>query len=279
MTRSILTWTFAMALAVTSPAGGAADTVRTVFLSAIDGNSGFVTDLTAADLLVKENGQARDVIELAPATDVSHVTVLADDGGDGSMQRAVAELLNVTTGRALFSIGMLNPQTIRLNDYTNDQAVIQSSVSRLIQRGRLQRDSRQLSDGVSMTAKDMAKRKLSRPVIVAFTNGGDSIERDIARGILDDLRISGASLHVVHIVGVDLGVVLGDGPTQSGGSVTAASSREGFAQAAATIAKTLAHQYKLTYRLPDGVKPGERLQVTTTRPAAKIVAPTLVPTK
>ena len=193
-------------------------TTRIVYFSAVDAKGQFVTDLTAADVVVEEDGQARDVIALEPATESCHVAIVVDDGGEGLMQTPVIELLNAAAGRALFSISMLNPQLIRLNDFTSDVDKLEESALRLVQRGRLQPDQLVLADTVSWTAKDMQKRRLSRPVIVILTNGGESAEREVAKTILEDLRASGAALHVVHVVAVARGSVLVEGPTQSGGS-------------------------------------------------------------
>jgi len=267
------------ALVTTPPIVHAAATTRVVYLHAVDAKGDFVTDLTAADIAVKEAGQPRDVTELAPATEPCHVAVLVDDGGNGLMQRPVAELINAAAGRAEFSISMLNPQSIRLNDYTSNVDLLEQSIGNLVQRGRLERDSLILADAIAWTARDMLKRKLSRPVIVTLTNGGDSAEREVAKDVLSELYASGASLHLAHVVAVPLGEVFIDGPVQSGGSSTVVSSTGGFAQAMTAIARSLAHQYKLTYVLPTGVKPGERLQVTTTRPRVRIVGPTRISSK
>ena len=81
-----------------------AATTRTVYFSAVDAKGQFVNDLTAADVVVEEDGQARDVIALEPATESCHVAIVVDDGGEGLMQTPVIELLNAAAGRALFSI-------------------------------------------------------------------------------------------------------------------------------------------------------------------------------
>ena len=256
-----------------------AGTTRTVYISAVDAKGEFVTNLVPGDLAVAENGQVRTITGLAPANEPCHVAVLVDDGGDGLMQAPVAALLNAAAGRALFSVNMLNPQSIRLNDYTASFDILQGAVSKLRQRGRLERDPVVLADAVSWTSRDIQKRKLSRPVIVVLTNGGESAEKEIASGILSDLASSGASLHLAHVVAVPLGEVFLEGPTQSGGSSAVAASTSAFSNAMTAIARTLAHQYKLTYVLPPGVRPSERLKVTTTRPQVKIVAPTRISSK
>jgi hypothetical protein len=264
---------------VTPVLRGAAETPRTVYISAVDATGQPVGDLAASDLVVKEGGQTRQVTALARATERCHIAILVDDGGAGSMQKPVADLMNAAFKQAAFSISMLNPQALRLNDYSNDVPTLGASIGRLVQRGRIERDLAQLSDAVSWTAKDMRKRKLSRPVIVALTDGGEMVDRETSRAILEDLRASGASLHLVHAVGVDLGSVSTEGPKLSGGSSVAGSNTTQFSEAMAAIARTLANQYQLAYVLPDGVKPADRLEVTTTRAGAKIVAPTRIPSQ
>jgi len=256
----------------------AADTSRTVYMSAVDQKGELVTDLTPADLVVKENNQVRQVTSLAHATEPNHVALIVDDGGDGTLRAPVVEFLNAATN-VVVSMRMLSPQALVLNDYSTDKDTIQQSILRLVERGRSPADTALLSDAISSAAREMIKRKLSRPAIVVLTTGGEGVEQEIARGILADIRDSGASLHVVRVVNSDAGTVLNDGPEQSGGSTEVAASTKAFSDRMKAIARTLSYQYKLSYVLPDGVKPNDRLQVTTTRPGVKIVAPTRIAPK
>jgi hypothetical protein len=250
---------------------------RTVYISATDAKGAFVDDLTPADLAVKENGRVHEIIRLEPATEQCHVAIVVDDGGEGYLQLPVVQFLTAAAPRAVFAINMLNPQSIRLNDFTGSGDLLKRSVDRLVQRGRVPRDWTVLADAVSNASLDFRKRKLSRPAIVVLTNGGEAVEREVANPILEELRKSGAALHLIHVVGTDLGMVLVEGPARSGGSARSAAGTAGFGSAATSVAQTLAHQYKLTYVLPSGVRPGPQLQVSTTRAKVKIVAPTRVP--
>jgi hypothetical protein len=256
----------------------AADTSRTVYMSAFDQKGEIVTDLTPADLVVKENNQVRQVTSLSHATEPNHVALIVDDGGDGTLRAPVVEFLNAATN-VIVSMRMLSPQALVLNDYSTDRNTIQQSILRLVERGRAPADTALLSDAISSAAREMIKRKLSRPAIVVLTTGGEGVEQEVARGILADIRDSGASLHVVRVVNSDAGTVLNDGPEQSGGSTEVAASTKAFSDRMKAIARTLSYQYKLDYVLPDGVKPNDRLQVTTTRAGVKIVAPTRIATK
>jgi hypothetical protein len=256
----------------------AAETSRTVYMSAVDQKGEPVTDLTPADLVVKENNQVRQVTSLSHATEPSHVALVVDDVGDGTLRGPVVEFLNAATN-VIVSIRMLSPQALVLNDYSTDREAIQQSILRLVERGRSPADTALLSDAISSAAREMTKRKLSRPAIVVLTTGGEGVEQEVARGILADIRDSHAALHVVRVVNSDAGTVLNDGPEQSGGSTEVAASTKAFSDRMKAIARTLSYQYKLEYVLPDGVKPNDRLQVTTTRPGVKIVAPTRIALK
>jgi hypothetical protein len=256
-----------------------APSLRSVYLAATDPTGAFVENLTAAEIIVKENRQARDVVELTPATERMHVAVLVDDGGEGGIRAPVAQLMSVLQGQAAFSISLLNPQPYRLNDYSTDVAVLGGALGRIIQRGRTPEDPLQVVEAISWAAKDLQKRELTRPVIVAFVTSGEPGKSYISDVIVEDLRASGASLHVVYAGGVQMGRVLMDGPTRSGGSHIVGNSTASFSQAAIGIGRFLSRQYKLTYLLPDGVKPQAELEVTTSRAGVRIIAPTRVPTR
>ena len=266
-------------LAARAEPGPRADRIRTVFVSAVDGKGASVTDLTAADLTVKEGGKDRAVTSLQAATGPVQLCILVDDGGSGSFQAGVVSILNRMIGHAEYAISLLNPQPVRLAEYVTDPPTLNAALSKLIQRGRIQQDGEQLIEAVSWSAKDLAKRKAPRPVIIVLTNGGEPMASEARDAILADLKASGTSLNVIYINGVGFGKVLGEGPKNSGGVLENASSNQAIDTAMAKIANNLLHQYVLTYTLPDGTKPDERLQVSATRKGITLLAPTRIADK
>jgi hypothetical protein len=84
---------------------------------------------------------------------------------------------------------------------------------------------------------------------------------------------------VVHLLGADLGMVMGDGPRQSGGRIEEASNGDGIIPAAMRIAQSLETQYVVTYTIPDGTPLSERIAVSTSRKGIKLTAPTRIATK
>lgn len=136
-----------------------------------------------------------------------------------------------------------------------------------------------MPEAVSWSAQDMQRRELTRPVIVALVTSHQEGVGPVTDSFMEDLRASGASLHVVYVGGVQMGKVMMDGPSHTGGSSAVANSSSSFAQALSVIGRTLARQYRLTYVLPDGVRPRPELQVTSTRPNVTITAPTRIGAK
>jgi hypothetical protein len=256
-----------------------AETIRTVYFSAIDAKGEPVIDLRASDVLVKENGKPWAIASLGPATGPFQVSILVDDGGSGSFQAGVARFINGTLGRAEYAISMLNPQPFKLTDFTTDEGVLRTALAGLVQRGRIQQDGEQLIEAVSWAAKQLQKRKAARPVIVAITNGGEPMASEARDAILSELKDSGASLNVVFINGISFGKVLGEGPKLSGGLLQNAVSNRAIEDALSRVAANLLHQYVLTYVLPNGTKPNDRFQLTTTRKGVTLIAPERIPEK
>src|SRR6266436_2056767 len=107
-----------------------ADVVRTVYFSAVDANGTRITDLTAADLSVKEGGKDRAIVAVAPATEPMQVFLLVDDGGTGAFQAAVSQFLDATLGHAQFAISVLNPQPNKVASFTADVEALKTALAR-----------------------------------------------------------------------------------------------------------------------------------------------------
>ena len=269
--------TLAMAFLVLAPPR--ADTLRTFYFSAIDSKGVHVTDLTAADLTMKEGGKEREITAVRPATAPMQVSLLVDDAGTGAFQPSVAQFLQTTIGRAQFSIRVLNPQPISVAMLTNDVVALRSAISRMGPRGKTQPDGDQFIAGVSDAAKELQQLRAARPAIVVLSASGETVSSDIADEALKALKSSGASLSVLYITGVEMGKVLGDGPRQSGGMIQKANGTAAVGPALAKIADNLMNQYVLTYTIPDGVKLNERMSLSTSRKGVTLIAPSRLPDK
>ena len=275
----------------------AAPRTRHVYVSVFDSKNVPVTDLTAADVSVKENGKDRDVVSVVPASGPLQIAVLVDDNGTGIFRYALGKFIEQLLGRAEFAISTVTPQTMKLIDYTANAQTLSAALAQLNARPG-SNDGGQLLDGIAETAQELQKREARRPIILALTVGGQEHSTLPAHHVLDKLRQSGASLHVLTVVNtalrsqppatsagaligenMNLGLVLGDGPKQSGGFTHEIVAATGIANGLQQLAQMLRQQYLIEYTLPDGVTPGDKLSVSLKRKGLSIRAPTRIPDK
>jgi hypothetical protein len=269
----------ALTLTSTGRVAAGAGLLRTVYFSAADASGAAVSDLTPADLAVKEGGKERAIGSVGPATEKMQVFLLVDDGGSGAFQGSVAQFIETTQGRAQVAISVLNPQPMRLTEFTDNFDEFKTAIGRLGPRGKIQTVGEQIIGAVEFAAKELLKRKAARPSIVVMTVGGEQPQSTEADPALNALKASSASLSVVFLRGVELGKVLGDGPKRSGGMTQDVSAGVALGPVLDKIAQNLLHQYVLTYTLPDGTKPNERFELTTSRKGVTLLAPSRVPDK
>jgi hypothetical protein len=292
-----MTRIFAPLLAVTLVAGASQPQMRRVFVTAQDQNGAPVTDLTAADISIKEGGKTREVGTLKPATGAMQIAILVDDNGTGLFRVAVGRFIEALLGRAEFSIITVAGQPMKLAPFTANSDVLREAIAQLIARPASP-DGGQLLAGISEAAIDFERRKVERPIIVALTVGGEEHAPLPPHHVLDQLRKSGAALHVVSVRGstlrptaqatrssdllnenLGLHEVLGDGPKRSGGRREEVPALAGAVTGLQQLAEALKRQYVLEYALPQGVKPSDRFSIETKRRDVTLRAPTHIPDK
>jgi VWFA-related protein len=288
---------FVLAVAVTVGIGAwqAPPSLRTVYVTAVDRNGAPVTDLTAADFTVKEGGKARDVVSAKLATAPMQIALLIDDNGTGVFRYGVGKFIERLLGRAEFSLSTVTGQSQKLVGFTASTEALSEAIARLTVRPATP-DGGQLLEGIAEGAKELEQRKATRPVILALTVGGEEHSTLPAHHVLDQLRKSRALLYVVQLVSPNarsrveastpadligenhnLGVVLGDGPKQSGGRRVEIPAPTGIPLALHELAESLRQQYLIEYGLPDGVKPSDRISVSVKRGGVTLRAPTHIP--
>lgn len=280
--------------AVAVPAGQ--ESTRKVYVSALDGDGNTIDDLTAADFAIKEGGKARTILRAETALAKMQIAIIVDDNGTGLFRVSVARFIEALLGRAEFSISTVTGQTLKLVDFTTSNVELSAAVLKLGARPATN-DGNQLLDGITQTSLEMARRGAARPIIVALTVGGDEVTPISPHDALDQLRQSGAALHVVSVLNsamrqmatttkpsdllnenLSLNEVLGDGPKRSGGHREEIAAMAGVATGLQKLAAQLKRQYVIEYSL-DGAKPSNRLNVTVKRKGVTLRAPTHIPDK
>ena len=159
-------------------------------------------------------------------------------------------------------------------------------------RGRARRTAASCSKGSRRRRSSCKKREAERPIIIALTVGGEEHSTVNSDHVLDQLRKSGAILHVFSVErsalrstvnaanprdllqeNMHLNRVLGDGPKQSGGRHQSIVASTGFIMGLQSLAAELTTQYRIRYTLPAGAKKSERLNISIKRKNTVVRAP------
>ena len=284
-----LLWTASPA--ARGPSGTAAPQppTRTIYVSATDRNGASVPDLAGPDFAVKEGGKVREVLQAGPATRPMKIAIVIDDNGTGIFRYGVGRFIQRLHGRAEFALSTVAGQFVKLVDYTANGQELGEVLAQLVARPGTA-DGGQLLEGIYETAKDLERRKTDRGVIVVLTVGGEEHSPLPAHHVLDQLRKSGAALHVVSVSSsalrsmaavqrpsallgenLNLNEVLGDGPKQSGGRRDEIVATAGLVAGLQQLAETLLTQYAVQYARPQGTR-SDKLNVSVKRPGITVLA-------
>ena len=281
-------------LATAQPAAQASLPPRTVYVTVTDRNGVPVGNLTSADFAVKEGGKTAEVLQAALATEPLQIALIVDDNGTGLFRAALARFVQRMDGHAAMALSSVVGQTMKLVDYTTSIAALNQGLATLNARPGTP-DGGQLLEGIAEAAKELDRREARRPVIIALTVGGEEHSTANADHVLDQLRKSGAILHVFSVISsalrstvaaqrpsallqenLNLQKVLGDGPRQSGGRHMEIAPAAGRLDDLQLLASELLQQYRVSYALPPGTKASERLAVSVTRKGVSVRAPTRI---
>lgn len=254
---------------------------RAVYASVTQKEGAPVTDLTAADFEVKEGGKACEVVGAELTKTPMRLAFIVADGGSGGFQYPLVTMVQQLQGVAEFSVVSVINQPDKLVDFTTDLDKVVEALKRLGARGKT-KDSGQVLEAIDQAAKDIPKEG-KRPVIVVMTVGGSATTDVRAPDVREALRKSNTQLYVMSPVGnvggsggnTHLDVVLNDGSRDTGGRHERFSGQT-LNKVAEQISQELLNQYQLTYVLPDGTKPSDRLEVATKRKGLKVNAPTRI---
>jgi VWFA-related protein len=270
--------------------------VGAVHVSAVDRKNVPVTDLTAADFVVKEGGRVREIVRVQRAAAPMDIAMIIDDSGDGIFRYAVAGFIDQLYGRAQFSIGRVVGQFQRIVDYTSD---IERLRTALLGLGVMHETPKggQVVEAVMQAAKEQQQRDSERPIIIVLTDTDAEYSSLPAQHVLDELQRSGAVMYVISVVRrlplnsapgaqaatdkpsdllerqLDINRVLGDGPKQSGGRRAEIAGLAGQIPALQEIAEELTRQYLITYIVPAGEKLNQKMNVSTKRRNVSVRAP------
>jgi hypothetical protein len=265
---------------------------RKTYITVVDNQGQAVPGLIAADFTVKEGGKDREVASLEPARAKMRIALAIEEGltPTGGARQGLGDFITKMAPTAEMSLVVVGLSNRLVVPYTSDPNVLFKAINSLPLNQP--RQTSHVAEGIGELARAFAKDRHERPVIVMIALDSQASSSEQPQNILNILKDSNAQLHVVSIEAGGLGgsaaqmmeasatgQILGDGPKQSGGRQWPVNALTAVPKAMLSIANDLSNQYLLTYTLPDGVKPSDRLQVATKKRGVTLRASTRISDK
>jgi hypothetical protein len=254
---------------------------RTAYVSALDKIGAPVERLAPTDVVVREDGVAREVLRVVRATEPMQIAILVDNSA-----AAASAIANLRDGLKRFVQAMGKGHEISLVTYadrptavtsfSSDPQEIEKGIERLFAQSN---SGAYLMDAIQETAEGFIKRESPRPVIAVVGTEGVEFSNVSYETVLDKLKASGAQLHVAMLVDSEAdssqeeryrSIVIDRGTRETGGRRDNLLADMGVPGALEALAAELKGQFKVTYAHPDSLIQPEEVRITSARPELEV---------
>jgi hypothetical protein len=252
---------------------------RVLYVTAFDEKTRApLTTLGVKDIVVREDGAAREVLRVTPATSPMAVAVLVDNTQAATpfiadIRRALASFVKALDGLGPVAIVGVGDRPTVLRDYTTDQKQLHDGTQRVF---AMPGAGATLLDAIVETSRGIRKREEDRAAIVILTSENVEFSTRHYNEVLEELQRGGAQLHEV-ILNTPAGVALNDparnrasvfdlGPKRSGGTRTDVLTSIAFEEKMLELARILKSQHRAVYARPQTLIPPDKLEVSSVKP-------------
>jgi hypothetical protein len=251
---------------------------RVIYVNAWDKNTRApITGLGVDAFTVREDGRAREVLRVTPASSPMPIAILVDN-----TQAARDHIADIRKGLTSFVkalngigpiaiIGVADRPTI-LRDYTTDPKQLIDGVNKVF---AMPDSGATLLDAIVETSQGLQRREDDRAAIVILTTENLEFSERHYKEVLEALARGGASLHAVVMTtpaGSSLdepsrnrAFVLDRGPKDSGGTRIDVLTSQAFEAKLLELAAILKSQHRVVYARPQQLIPPQKIEVTATK--------------
>jgi VWFA-related protein len=262
---------------------------RHVYATVTGENDQPIRNLTAADFIVRENGVAREILNVTPAPPPTHIGLLVDDSA--IMEPALAEIRRGLTAfvhsvmtaepKPQIAITSFGERPTRLAPYSAALETLERAIGRVFPRSNT---GAYLLEAIMEETAELRKRKAERPLIVALVNeDGVEFSNLTADRVRQALQATNASLWTLTLqtqspslstAARERAKVLTEVAGASGGVHNLILTRQAIESGLTRMANLIGSRYDIAYARSDALIPPDSLRIEVKRPNARVWAPT-----
>ena len=251
---------------------------RVMYVNAWDKNTRApITGLGVDAFSVREDGRAREVLRVTPASSPMPIAILVDNSQAArdhiaDIRKGLTSFVKAMNGVGPIAIiGVADRPTI-LRDYTTDPKLLLDGVNKVF---AMPDSGATLLDAIVETSKGLQRREDDRVAIVILTTENIEFSDRHYKDVLEELARGGASLHAVVLTtpaGSSLdeparnrAFVLDRGPRDSGGTRIDVLTSQAFEAKLLELAAILKSQHRVVYARPQQLIPPQKIEVAATK--------------
>lgn len=264
---------------------------RVIYASVVDAKGQPVLGVGPKDLVVREDGQTREILRVAKDDDPMQIALLVDNSVSMrndllDLRRAISTFVTSLRPGVQVALLTLAERPTIVVSYTADHAALLKGVDRIVayDAGNF------LLDGIAEASEGLTKRPVARPVMVVVTGTGPELSYRHYASVLRPLRDSGAALHAIMVTGANVesimhaaetrnaadsvggigGVgrdfVLGRMTKETGGRYEEVLSMSILIVKLQQLSSEISNQYRVTFARPQRLIPPKSTEISARQP-------------